>query len=194
MRHPVLLPKEHRISLLITSNVHKYGHSGVATTTAKVRRKYWILQGNKISKSVKFNCTFCKEMSHQTEEQVMAKLPLLRLSPQTPPFHFTSSDYFGPYNVNTGRYKTRKYYGVIFMCLNTRAIHLELAMNYSTTEFLQVLRRFFCIRGFPVVILSDNGSQMVGAERILREMIEGYDADKLREFCAERSITWKFLH
>jgi len=193
MKHPALLPMEHRISLLITSHVHKYGHSGVATTTAKVRRKYWILQGNKISKSVKFKCTFCKEMSHQTEEQLMAKLPLLRLSPQTPPFYFTSCDYFGPYNVKIGRNKTKKHYGVIFTCLNTRAVHLELAMDYSTIEFLQVLRRFFCIRGFPAVILSDNGSQMVGAERILRDMVEGYDADKLREFCAERSITWKFI-
>ena len=34
---------------------------------------------------------------------------------------------------------------------------------------------------------------MVGAERILREMVEGYDADKLREFCAEQSTTWKII-
>ena len=193
MKHPALLPKEHRISLLITSHVHKHGHSGVATTTAKVRQKYWILQGNKISKSVKFKCTFCKEMSHQTEEQLMAKLPLLRISPHTPPFYFTSCDYFGPYNVKIGRNKTAKHYGVIFTCLNTRAVHLELATDCSTIEFLQVLRRFFCIRGFPAVIMSDNGSQMVGAERILREMVEGYDADKVQEFCAERRITWKFV-
>ena len=96
MKHPALLPKELRISMLITSHVHKYGQSGVATRTAKVRRKYWILQRNKISKAIKNKCTFCKEMSHKTEEQVMAKLQLLCLSPQTPPFYFTSCDYFGP--------------------------------------------------------------------------------------------------
>ena len=67
MKHPVLLPNEHRISLLITRQVHQFGHSGVATTTAKVRRKYWILKGNKISKSVKYRCKFCREM--------MANLP-----------------------------------------------------------------------------------------------------------------------
>lgn len=55
-RHPMLLPNEHRISMLITSHMH--GHTGVATTTAKTR-KYWILKANKLSKSVKFNCMFC---------------------------------------------------------------------------------------------------------------------------------------
>lgn len=35
----VLLPHKHRISLLITSNMLMYGHTGVATTTAKTRRK-----------------------------------------------------------------------------------------------------------------------------------------------------------
>ena len=35
-KHPVLLPKGSRISLLIMHNVHTHGHPGVATTTAKV--------------------------------------------------------------------------------------------------------------------------------------------------------------
>ena len=58
-----------------------------------------------------------------------------------------------------------KHYGVIFTCLNTRAVHLELAMDLSTMEFMQVLRRFFSIRGHPALMMSDNGTQMVGAER-----------------------------
>ena len=191
-KHPVLLPNEHRISLLITSHTHNHGHPGVATTTAKIRRKYWILKANKLSKAVKFKCVSCREMAHKAETQLMADLPALRLAPQTPPFYYSSCDYFGPYNVKIGRNKTRKHYGVIFTCLNTRAVHLELAVDLSTMEFIQVLRRFFSIRGYPAVLLSDNGSQMVGAERELREMVEDLDSDKLRDFCAERSINWLF--
>jgi hypothetical protein len=71
----------------------------------------------------------------------MADLPELRLAPHTPPFHFTSCDYFGPYKVKIGRNKTTKHYGVIFTCLNTRAVHLELAVDCTTMDFLQVLRR-----------------------------------------------------
>jgi hypothetical protein len=54
----------------------------------------------------------------------------------------------------------------------TRAIHLELTVDYSTMEFLQTLRRFFAIRGQPALLMSDNGSQLVGAERELKEMIK----------------------
>ena len=42
------------------------------------------------------------------------------------------------------------------------------------------------------MLLSDNGSQMVGADRELGEMVESLNSDKLRDFCAERSINWLF--
>ena len=164
-KHPALLPSTHWISLLITRHKHQFGHPGVVTTTAKIRQQYWILKGNKLSKSVKSRCVICREMAHKTEEQLMADLPDLRLAPHTPPFYYTSCDYFGPYNVKIGRNKQMKHYGVIFTCLNTRAVHLELAMDLSTMEFMQVLRRFFSIRGHPALMMSDNGTQMVGAER-----------------------------
>jgi hypothetical protein len=59
-------------------------------------------------------------------------------------------------------------------------------------ELMQVLRRFFSYRGYPKLILSDNGTQMVGAENELRLMIKGWNVKQLKEFCAERSIKWKF--
>ena len=191
-RHPALLSSDHWISLLVTRHAHQYGHTGVAATTAKTRRKFWILKANKLSKSVKFKCTFCRELAHKAETQLMADLPVLRLAPNTPPFHYTACDYFGPYSVKIGRNKTAKHYGVIFTCLNTRVVHLELAVDLTTMEFMQVLRRFFSIRGYPAVMLSDNGSQMVGAANELREMVEGLDANQLREFCGEKKIQWIF--
>ena len=132
-------------------------------------------------------------MQPKPETQVMADLPQTRLAPHTPPFHFTSCDYFGPYKVKKGRNKTTKHYGVIFTCLNTRAVHLELAVDCSTMDFLQVLRRFFAIRGYPKCMRSDNGTQLVGAVAELRQRVKGLDAKKLREFSAERGMEWKFI-
>ena len=80
-------------------------------------------------------------MAKECETQVMSELPQMRLAPYTPPFYTTSCDYFGPLTVKIGRGKRDKHYGVIFTCLNTRAVHLELATDLSTMEFLQVLRR-----------------------------------------------------
>ncbi|XP_014681609.1 PREDICTED: uncharacterized protein LOC106821357 [Priapulus caudatus] len=115
------------------------------------------------------------------------------MAPFTPPFYNTACDYFGPYTVKIGKNKTTKHYGVIFTCLNTRAVHLELSVDCSSMEFLQVLRRFFAIRGCPRLIQSDNGTQMVGAERQLREMVKGWSRDDLKEFYAERQVIWKFV-
>lgn len=53
-----LLPYDHWISRLITHDAHQSGHSGIVTTTAKTRRKYWIVKGNKLSKIIKRQCTF----------------------------------------------------------------------------------------------------------------------------------------
>ncbi|XP_071481170.1 uncharacterized protein [Diadema antillarum] len=192
MKHPVLLPYEHWISTLITRHFHESGHNGVAVTTAKARRRYWILKGHNLAKTVKFRCTVCRAFDHKTETQEMADLPTERLSPHTPPFHYTACDYFGPFQVRVGRNKTAKNYGVLFTCLNSRAVHLELATDCSTMEFLQVLRRFFAIRGQPGKILSDNGTQFIGAQRELRDMVRGWSKEELREFCAEKGTEWTF--
>ena len=132
-------------------------------------------------------------LPREAECQVMADLPGYRLAPFTPPFYYTSCDYSGPYHVKVGRNRTMKHYGVIFTCLNTRAVHLELAVDYSTMEFIQVLRRFFAVRGQPRLMIGDNGSQFVGAERELKEMIRRWDTEQLREFSAEQGVEWKFI-
>jgi len=68
-----------------------------------------------------------------------------------------------------------------------------MAADCSTMEFLQVLRRFFAIRGRPAVIMSDNGSQFVGAKRELREMVNGINEEEVQEFCGEKGMQWKFI-
>ena len=192
-RHPALLPYGHRISKLITEEVHQKGHTGVATTVAKIRRMYWIVRVHDLAKTIKSNCVTCRRANPMTETQVMAHLPRQRLQPHSPPFHYTSCDYFGPLIVKVGRNKTTKYYGVIFTCLNTRAVYLEVATDCSVMEFIQSLRRFFSIRGYPAEILSDNGTQFVGALTDLRQMIQGIDKKKLKDYCGERGIKWRFI-
>ena len=68
-------------------------------------------------------------MARRVETHKMADLPSVRLAPLTPSFHYTACDYFGPFKVKVGRNKTAKHYGVIFTCLNTRAVHLEMAVE-----------------------------------------------------------------
>ena len=191
-RHPALLPRDHGISRLIVQHAHQFGHPGVAATVTKTRTEYWIVRAHDLAKSIKFRCVVCREIGARVESQVMADLPQSRLAPFTPPFHHTSCDYFGPYRVRISRNKIVKHYAVIFTCLNTRAVHLELAADCTTMEFMQVLRRFYALRGVPALMISDNGSKLVGAERELREMVDGLDTEQLQEFSAERGMKWQF--
>ena len=192
-KHPAILLRDHWISLLITRHFHQIGHAGVATTVAKIRTKVWIIRAHDLARTVKFQCVYCRQIEARTEKQLMADLRRTRLEPFTPPFHYTACDYFGPYKVKISPNTTTKHYGVIFTCINTRAVHLELAVDYSTVEFMQTLTRFSGIRGQPALMMSDSGSQLLGAERELREMIKGWNHKELKEFNAEKGMRWQFI-
>ena len=74
-KHPALLSASHHISRLITRYMHEQGHLSVSTTTAKVRRRYWILQGHRLAKTVKFRCMTCRAAECKREKHMMANLP-----------------------------------------------------------------------------------------------------------------------
>ena len=68
---------------------------------------------------------------------MMANLPKERLFIYDKPFTSTAVDYFGPFLVKHSKTTKRnqaltKRYGVIYTCLTTRAIHLELAGDLWT--------------------------------------------------------------
>ena len=122
----------------------------------------------------------------------MGVLPIERLQP-SPPFFTTSVDYFGPFIIR-GEVQKRvrgKCYGVIFVCFATRAVYVDISRDYSTDSFLQVLRRFACVRGWPNKLYSDNGSQLVGASKELKGAIEGLSRESLKSYCIQE-MEWEF--
>ena len=73
-----------------------------------------------------------------------------------------------------------------------RAVHFDLAADYSTNRFLIVLRRFMSLRGYPSKLSSDTGSQLVAANKELKAIIKGIDKNKLKAFGAENGFDWDF--
>ncbi len=65
--------------------------------------------------------------------------------------------------------------GLVFNCLASRAVYVDISTDYSTEGFLMVTRRFVSLRGFPRVIFSDCGSQLVAADKELKAVIRGLD-------------------
>ncbi|XP_058789183.1 uncharacterized protein LOC131663100 [Phymastichus coffea] len=102
----------------------------------------------------------------------MADLPKARVN-ESPAFCHTGVDFSGPIFIKEKMFRnksTLKTYGCVFVCLASKAVHLELATDLSTEGFLAAFRRFISRRGVPEHVYSDNGTNFVGAARELREI------------------------
>ena len=191
-RHPVILPKKHHVVDLIVRHYHLLsGHSGQEYVLSLIRKSYWIIKGRVAVRRVVNRCFSCRRRQAPFKTQKMADLPADRVTPNKPPFSFVGVDCFGPFWVKRARSQVKRY-GVLYMCLATRAIHLEVAQSMDTDSFLNSMRRFIARRGVPEVMRSDNGSNFVGGCKELREAISGWNKSQIHEFLLQRNVKWLF--
>ncbi|XP_032289334.1 uncharacterized protein [Drosophila virilis] len=128
----------------------------------------------------------------------MADLPADRLNTSYP-FMVTGVDYCGPfYYKNEVRNRPPvKCYISLFICFATKAVHLELVKDLSTTSFLNALKRFILTRSRPSRIWSDNATNFVGAKNELADLNRLFLRDEhvkaVNEFCLTESIEWLFI-
>ena len=76
--------------------------------------------------------------------------------------------------------------------LATRAVHVDVSPDYSTEKFLMVLRRFVSIRGYPSKLYSDNGAQLVAANKELKKVVKDLDSKSLQQFGVTQGLKWIF--
>ncbi len=57
-----------------------------------------------------------------------------------------------------------KIYGLLFTCMCSRAIYLEVLHDLSTDAFLNTLRCFIAIRGNISQLHSDQGTNFIGSK------------------------------
>jgi hypothetical protein len=100
-------------------------------------------------------------------------------------------DYFGLIELKRGRV-TVKRYGVIFTCFTSRAVHLEVAHSLDTSSCINAIRRFLSRRGSVESIRSDKGTNLVGAERELRESIQQWNQSRIGRALQQKCIRWNF--
>lgn len=164
------MPKEASITKLIIDDAHKTTiHSGESTTLAVIRQKYWIINGKSVTKKQLKSCIRCARVKATGMNQMMANLPKPRVN-ISKPFTHTGVDYAGPINVRTSKgrgHKTYKGYIALFICLATKAIHLELVSDLKSTGFIAAFKRFVSRRGTPKHMYSDNGTNFCAANKFL---------------------------
>nr|XP_044248764.1 uncharacterized protein LOC123002519 [Drosophila takahashii] len=189
----VVLPSSSPITQLIIAELHaKLLHANHETLINELRQSFWIPKLRPTVARLRRSCQICKNRQAAPRPPRMADLPYPRLAAFHRPFSYTGVDYFGPLLV-TVRRSSEKRYGVLFTCLSTRAIHLEVAYSLTADSCILAVRNFIARRGRPVELWSDNGTNFQGASTELRRALDVLDKVQLEREFTGPEMKWKFI-
>ncbi len=162
-------------------------HQGRHLTEGAIRAAgLWILGGKSLINSVLHRCITCRKLRGKLEEQQMADLPSERLK-VCPPFTYVGLDVFGPWSVTSRRTRggqaESKRWAIMFCCMSSRAVHVEIIESMDTSSCINALRRFF---GPAKQLRSDCGTNFIGACKEL-------GMDKIvQRYLSEQGCSWEF--
>ncbi|XP_011699154.1 PREDICTED: uncharacterized protein LOC105456646 [Wasmannia auropunctata] len=156
-RHPIILPRESRLTALVVDAYHRRMlHDRTQLTLGSLRQRFWIPGGRAAVRHHIYRCLPCVRWRAATPRSLMGNLssPRVRISRA---FANTGVDYAGPIWLRTSKgrgHKAHKGFLAIFVCLSTRAVHLEVVSDYTTEAFLAAFQRFVSRRGLCITLYS----------------------------------------
>ncbi|KMQ89550.1 hypothetical protein RF55_10814 [Lasius niger] len=196
-KYPLILAKDNHLSLLLVRETHSASlRGGPQLTHSFLLRRVWIIRANSLIRSVIHACVRCARFRAATAEQQMGRLPAEETRPSRP-FQSSGVDYAGPVLLRTTKgqgHKIMKGYICLFICLSSKAVHLEAVLDL-TSSFLAAFRRFTSRQGHCQLLLSDNKTNFRGAAKELRSMFRA--ASTFYQECiaslANNSTDWTFI-
>lgn len=197
-KYPILLPSKDPVLNLLIDYHHKSNcHAGPDLLLSLLRQKYWILSARNLIRNRIHKCIPCFRLRPKPTFPEMADHRSCRVVQSAKPFVHTGTDYAGPFKVTMTRgrgVRSTKAYVCLFVCLTTRAVHIELAGDLSTASFMSAFKRFLSRRGSVGKIYSDNGTNYIGAKRKLSELhaflCSKHHSTEFGHMLAENRIDW----
>ena len=181
-KHPIILDARHAVVWFLVKHLHvRNFHQGLDYMRAVVNLKYVVLNLRWLLRNIENTCVACRKRKAQTVTHIMADLPIERLGYKQPPFSNAGVDYFGPFLVPIRR-STEKRWGFLFTCLTTRAVHIEVVPLLDTSSCVMGVKRFIAFCGTPTTIMSDNGTNVVGAQKEPLACVESWNKLALAVF------------
>ena len=194
-RHPVLMPNKNHVADLIARHYHgQVHHQGRQITQGAIRQSgFWLIGGHNTVTRELSKCVTCKKLRRPAMEQRMADLPADGME-EAPPFTNVGFDVFGPWTIRSrktrGGAANSKRWGLVFTCLSSRAIHIELLESMDASSFICALRRFFAFRGPASILRCDRGTNFVGAKSELGDALRQMDQRKVKGFVTNHGCEW----
>lgn len=199
-RFPIILPYRSKLTRLIIINAHQSTlHGGMSETLAYLRRRFWIVKARIAVKYEINQCVICVRLKKETRSQLMGDLPRCRLDVH-PPFTNVGVDYAGPILTRPSKIRGRasttlKGYISVFICMTTKAIHIEFVSDLTTDAFLAAFRRFISRRGLCTNVYSDGGTNFQGASNVFENEVKQvlYQNSKIDSSLTSMGIQWHFI-
>ncbi|CAL8069017.1 unnamed protein product [Orchesella dallaii] len=196
-KHQMILPHDNHVTKLLIRHTHvSLLHGGFQVTWSTLQSEYWILRGRDTVRFYIRKCVICKRQQARNAAQLMGNLPSPRIT-ITRPFLNVGIDYAGPFmlrNMVGRNSKVYKGYLAIFVCLSTKAVHMEAVSDLSTEAFIASLRRFVARRGLCANIHSDHGTNFVGADAELKRLFSSSDHNsKVADYLSSQRMMWHFI-
>ena len=137
-------------------------HRGVETVYRHVLQKCFIINGRNLVKLFRKNCERCRYLAKRTIDIEMGAVSSQNLT-IAPAFYITQVDIAGPFLAYSPHNKrtTIKIYFVIYCCSTTSSVSIKVMEDYSASSFIQSFIRFSSDNGYPKILVSDEGSQLV---------------------------------
>ena len=192
-KHPIILNAKEFITRLFLIKCHEICmHFGTEYVKNYVQQNFYVFGLRDALRSITYRCFDCRRFKGQGLQPPMADLPDIRFPQDQSPGVFTNVgvDYIGPFTV-IQRDKEEKAYICLFNCLVTRAAHLEVTEDLTTTTCMTAIRRFIARRGQPRLLLSDNGSNFLGARKQIRRQPLKLDHGFIRQKLMNDSVEWR---
>jgi hypothetical protein len=190
----IILSLETDFAKLLVQSAHREQEHGVGANAikAKLKEAYHIIGLEPYLRTLRSQCRSCIRKRAKPFEQRIADLPSYRFEEPLRAFIKTGLDFAGPYEIKVGRAKARpKYYILLFTCLQTCAVHLEVTPAMDTNAVVLAFDRFIAYRGCPTDFLSDNWKTFVSKDKELKNWVRNISVlDTITKKHAE--INWHF--
>ena len=135
------------------------------------------------------NCNVCKVFATKPyRTPTTSALPEFRTEVSRP-FQYVGMDFPGPLKVKVNKTKEEKAHVLIFTCMTSRAVHLELTRTQTAEEFQRKLNAFITRKTKPERIISDNAVTFKTTATWIKRIRK---SEKLQDFLAQQEITWQF--
>ena len=197
-QHPVIVDSKDSLIQKYFRHLHVcLEHCGPSLLLCSTGNRLHVLGARQLSRTVCSQCITCRRKNPRPIPQQMGNLPEERTTSSQAAFTETGIDFAGPFTLKLSH--TRRPVKVpaficVFVCLATKAVHLEATTDLTTETFIACLKRFIARRNCPTTIHSDSGPNFVGAHNDLRKLYQLLEEEEshsvIHRYLLQNRVTW----